>query len=133
MTPVRTPALRRSVATRSAPRLVRTKTRHRSGRTARAGRTGVAVSLLLWDQEREAEALQKRLGISQPMVEVFSNDDRLDDLATWDPGAEAAAEIEAVATGTGDAAPTAALSPSEIVRARRAAAPPVSRRRRRML
>jgi superfamily II DNA/RNA helicase len=108
---------------------------HRSGRTARAGKTGVAVSLVLWDQEREAEALQKRLGITQPVVEVFSNDDRLENLATWDPAAESAAEIEAVATGTDDAAPTAALSPSEIVRARRAATASTgpSRRRRRML
>jgi superfamily II DNA/RNA helicase len=108
---------------------------HRSGRTARAGKTGVAVSLVLWDQEREAEILQKRLGISQPMVEVFSNDDRLKDLAGWDPAVEAAAEIEAVATGTDDAEPTTGLSPSEIVKARRAASPPptVGRRRRRML
>jgi hypothetical protein len=67
------------------------------------------------------------------MVEVFSNDSRLADLAAWDPAAEAAAELEAVATGTDDAAPTAGLSPSEIVRARRAATPAPSRRRRRML
>jgi superfamily II DNA/RNA helicase len=108
---------------------------HRSGRTARAGKTGVAVSLVLWDQERETEILQKRLGISQPLVEVFSNDSRLDDLAAWDPAAEAAAEIEAVATGTDDGAAAAppGLSPSEIVRARRAASPPPPRRRRRML
>jgi superfamily II DNA/RNA helicase len=107
---------------------------HRSGRTARAGKTGVAVSLVMWDEKREIELLQKRLGIAQPMVEVFSNDDRLKDLAGWNPATDAAGEIEAVATGTdGAPAPAPALSPSEIVRARRAAAPPVSRRRRRQL
>jgi len=60
---------------------------HRSGRTARAGETGVAVSLLLWDQVAEAEKLRRRLGIRQPLVEAFSNDVRLGDLAAdvWGP------------------------------------------------
>ena len=106
---------------------------HRSGRTARAGKTGVAVSLVLWDQQREAEALQKRLGISQPMVEVFSNDPRLADLAAWDPAADAATEAEEEATGTDGVATVPELSPSAVVRARRQAATTSSRRRRRML
>jgi superfamily II DNA/RNA helicase len=58
---------------------------HRSGRTARAGEFGVAVSLVLWNQELEAKRLQTRLGLNQPLVEVFSNDTRLADLRGWDP------------------------------------------------
>jgi superfamily II DNA/RNA helicase len=64
---------------------------HRSGRTARAGESGVVVTLALWNEELFLKRLQKRLGIDQPLVEVFSNDKRLADLAAWDPGAEAAA------------------------------------------
>jgi len=66
---------------------------HRSGRTARAGEAGVAVSLLLWDQVAEAEKLRKRLGIRQPLVELFSNDPRLSDLTAdaWGPLDEVAA------------------------------------------
>ncbi len=58
---------------------------HRSGRTARAGVAGVVATLVLWDQMLHVEKLQKRLGVRQPIVEVFSNDSRLADLVAWDP------------------------------------------------
>jgi superfamily II DNA/RNA helicase len=60
---------------------------HRSGRTARAGVAGVVATLVLWDQMLHVERLQKRLGVRQPIVEVFSNDSRLADLTAWDPSA----------------------------------------------
>ena len=62
---------------------------HRSGRTARAGESGIIATLVLWDQVLEVEKMMKRLSLRQPIVEVFSNDHRLSDLANWDATANA--------------------------------------------
>ena len=54
---------------------------HRSGRTARAGRDGWAVTLAEYNQHTTCRIIQRGLRLDiQPPVEVFSNDPRLKDL-----------------------------------------------------
>ncbi len=58
---------------------------HRSGRTARAGSSGMVATLVLYNEELEVKRLQKRIEVEQPIIEMFSNDPRLADLTSYDP------------------------------------------------
>jgi hypothetical protein len=43
------------------------------------------VTLVQWNQVLEIERIQTRIGLRSPIVEIFSNDHRLKDLASWNP------------------------------------------------
>ena len=65
---------------------------HRSGRTARAGRDGWAVTLAEYNQHTTCRIIQRGLRLDlQPPIEVFSNDPRFADLASFLPAPSAPA------------------------------------------
>jgi superfamily II DNA/RNA helicase len=74
---------------------------HRSGRTARAGEEGLVITLVEWDQMAAVKRIQQEAGLVQPIVKMFSNDDRLDDLGAWEPPRDEVVEKPAPARRSG--------------------------------
>jgi superfamily II DNA/RNA helicase len=68
---------------------------HRVGRTARAGRKGVGITLALYDQREDVERIARRLKLNPHIVEVFSSDPRLAKVGTSEmPGAARVEQAE---------------------------------------
>lgn len=66
---------------------------HRSGRTARAGEEGLAVTLCLPHEGRDVALLQRDAGLNLRVVPMEPGDPRLLDLASWEPPLGADAEF----------------------------------------
>ena len=84
--PTSPPAASTSTASTSSCTTTRPRTT-RPTCTARAARPAPATPASrsrssLWNEENSVRVLQKRLGLAQPIIELFSNDPRLADLAS---------------------------------------------------
>ena len=58
---------------------------HRSGRTARVGKGGMVVTLVLPEQVRDVTRFEQRAGVDIQIVKMTADDPRLLDLGSWDP------------------------------------------------
>ena len=48
------------------------------------------MTFVEWDQVNEVLGIQRRAGLNVPIIKMFSNDERVADLASWKPDPELA-------------------------------------------